>query len=195
MLILASRSKARQALLSSAVLSFDALAPAVDERAVEAELGETAPPDCVAAALAKAKAQEVSRRVAGAWVIGADQTLAFEGRMFHKPETLEAARAQLAALRGRTHRLQAGIALARDGEVVWSHVDSAELTMREFSAAERDAVLRLEGEGALDSVGAYRLEGPSVRLFDSVKGDYFTILGLPLLPLLGALRRYAPEVF
>jgi septum formation protein len=115
--------------------------------------------------------------------------------MLHKPASLAEARQQLDDLRGITHRLHAGVALAINGGVVWSIVEDAEMTFRAFSSAERDTVLALEGDAVLSSLGGYRLEGPSVRLFESIRGDYFAILGLPLLPLLAALRRYAPEVF
>jgi septum formation protein len=194
MLILASQSATRKALLSQAGLAFEARAASIDERALEAEAAERgADPAEIALVLAKAKAVSATRP--GAVVIGADQTLALGQELLHKPEGLAGAKAQLNRLRGRTHRLNAGVALARDGETLWSHVESAELTMRDFSDAERDAVLRQEGEAILSSVGGYRLEGPSVRLFETITGDYFTILGLPLLPLLAALRQFAPDVF
>lgn len=115
------------------------------------------------------------------------------GNILHKPESMAAARKQLDGLRGRAHHLHSGVALVREGEVLWSEVMTATLTMRSFSTAERDTVLGLEGDAVLGSVGAYRLEGPSIRLFERIEGDYFTILGLPLLPLLGALRQHAPE--
>lgn len=193
MLILASRSKARQALLSGAGLSFETVASALDERAVEAGLEPKTPPAELARRLAAAKATAVSQTRPSDWVIGADQTLALGEVLFHKPETMDAARRQLDTLRGRTHRLYSGVALAHGGALAWSDVDSAELTMRDFPAAEADEILRLEGEAILGSVGGYRLEGPSVRLFESIRGDYFTILGLPLLPLLAALRRHTPD--
>jgi len=195
MLILASRSKTRRTLLSNAGLAFDAVPADIDERAVETELGLDVEPETIAGRLAESKAVEVAGRHPRAWVVGADQVLALDGVLFHKPESIEAARRQLDRLRGRTHRLCSGVALARDGKVVWSHVDMAELAMRDFSAGERDEVLRLEGQDALGSAGAYRLEGPSIRLFETIRGDYFTILGLPLLPLLAALRQYAPDSF
>ena len=195
MLILASQSAARKALLAGVGLGFAARPAQIDERALEAEaLGKGADAAEVAEALAVAKAQAVSVDNPGAWVIGADQTLACEGVLYHKPANRAEAAEQLARLAGRRHTLNAGIALVRDGERLWSHVERAELTMRMTDAAERDAVLTLEGEAALGSVGAYRLEGPSIRLFEKVEGDYFTILGLPLLPLLAALRRLAPEL-
>jgi septum formation protein len=128
-------------------------------------------------------------------VVGADQVLAVEGALLHKPADMQAARIQLDRLRGRTHSLFSGLALARGGRVLWSGAERADLTMRDFSDDERDRVLELEGSSLLGSVGSYRLEGPSIRLFEHIDGDYSTILGLPLLPLLEALRRHAPEVF
>jgi septum formation protein len=196
MLILASQSATRISLLYQAGLRFDARPAAIDERAIEAQVaGDGADAAAVARRLAEVKALAVSATHPGALVIGADQTLALGSDLLHKPEGLAGARAQLDRLRGKTHRLHAGIALARDGQVLWSDVESAEMTMRDYSDAERDAILRLEGDAVLSSVGGYRLEGPSVRLFETISGDYFTILGLPLLPLLAALRRLAPEVF
>jgi septum formation protein len=192
MLILASNSAARKALLSGAGLSFESSPAPIDERTEEASvLGKG--PARVAQHLAEAKALAVSRRHPLETVIGADQTLSLDGEVFHKPESLDAARQQLARLRGRTHRLSCGIALAQTGRIVWSHIVQADLTMRAFTDAERDAILAAEGAAALGSVGAYRLEGPSVQLFERIEGDYFTILGLPLLPLLAALRLHAPE--
>ncbi len=193
MLILASNSAARKALLAGAALRFETSPAQIDERALEARLlGKAA--EAVARELAEAKALDVSRRNPGATVIGGDQLLAFEGELLHKPGSLEGARAQLDRLRGKLHHLHCGIALARDGGLLWSETHSARLLMREFSAAERDEVLALEGDAVLGSVGAYRLEGPSVRLFAAIEGDYFTILGLPLLPLLTAIRLHAPDL-
>lgn len=193
MLILASNSPARKALLTGAGLRFETSPAAIDERALEAGLLGKAP-EAVARELAAAKALDVSRHRPGDVVIGGDQMLAFEGELLHKPESLKAACQQLDRLRGRLHHLHCGIALARDGALLWSETHSARLLMRDFTDAERDEVLALEGEAALASVGAYRLEGPSVRLFAAIEGDYFTILGLPLLPLLAALRLHAPDI-
>lgn len=192
MLILASNSAARKALLAGAGLVFESSPAPIDERAEEAStLGKG--PAAVATRLAEAKALAVGEIYTAATVIGADQVLSLDGEIFHKPADMAAARTQLARLRGRTHRLICGVALARSGAVLWSHSAEAELTMRTFSDAELDAVLAEEGEAALSSVGAYRLEGPSLRLFERIDGDYFTILGLPMLPLLAALRLHAPE--
>ncbi len=191
MLILASTSAARKALLGGAGLDFESSPAPIDERAEEANaLGKA--PGAVAVHLATAKARAVSALHPGATVIGGDQVLSLGDAIFHKPANMAAARAQLDALAGRTHRLTSALALARDGAVLWSHSSIAELTMRSFSTAERDAVLAEEGDAVLGSVGVYRLEGPSIRLFDTIVGDYFTILGLPLLPLLAALREHAP---
>ena len=193
MLILASTSAARKALLAGAGLRFEASPAQIDERALEAQLLGKAP-EAVARQLAEAKALEVSRRRPGATVVGGDQVLAFENALLHKPADFAAARDQLDRLRGKLHHLHSGVALARDGELLWSVTHTARLLMREFTDAERDTVLALEGEAVLASVGAYRLEGPSVRLFAAIDGDYFTILGLPLLPLLTALRLHAPPL-
>jgi septum formation protein len=192
MLILASESRTRKALLAGAGLAFEARPAGVNEREIEAAaILNGATPILVAQELAEAKATAID----GAVVIGADQVLALDGELLHKTRDLEAARRQLDRLRGKTHELHAAVALAVKGRVVWSTVDTAELTMHDFSDTERDRVLALEGEAVLGSVGAYRIEGPSIRLFERVAGDYFTILGLPLLPLLAALRVHAPEVF
>jgi len=192
MLILASQSATRKALLAGAGLRFETSPAQIDERRLEAEvLGKGGDAPAVARRLAEAKALSVSLARRGV-VIGADQVLAVEGELLHKPGNLIAAAAQLDRLAGRTHFLHAGLALAEAGQLLWSGTSSASLTMRRFGAAERDQVLALEGAAVLASVGAYRLEGPSIQLFERIDGDYFTILGLPLLPLLEALRQHAP---
>jgi septum formation protein len=192
MLILASQSRIRAALLANAGLAFAIRPAALDERALEA--GAPPGPQGLARHLAEAKARSVSQGEPGAVVIGADQVLALDGEVLHKVADLDGARARLDRLKGRAHHLHAGVAIARAGEVLWSHVETARLVMRDFSDAERDLVLALEGPEVLASVAAYRLEGPSIRLFSAVEGDYFTILGLPLLALLGALRIHAPQL-
>lgn len=190
MLILASTSPTRKALLANAGIAFEAVAARVNERDIEAEaLVEGVSPPELALRLAEAKAGSVE----GAAVIGCDQILELEGSVLHKAANLDEARSRLDQLKGRTHALHSAVALARDGRLVWSAIETARLTMRRFTDTERDAVLAAEGEAVLGSVGAYRLEGPSVRLFERIEGDYFTILGLPLLPLLGALRQHAPR--
>lgn len=195
MLILASSSTTRKALLDKAGLPFSAEAAAIDERGLEAEaIAAGADGRDVALLLARHKAEAVSALHPDALVIGADQTLALGLELLHKPSDRADAAAQLDHLRGKTHRLHAAVTLVRNGELVWSDIQTAELTMRDFTAEERDTVLDLEGDEALHSVGGYRLEGPSIRLFETVVGDYFTILGLPLLPLLAALRDIAPEL-
>ncbi|WP_421761788.1 Maf family protein [Devosia sp.] len=194
MLILASKSATRQALLSGAGLRFETSPAQIDERLLEAEvLGKGGDAPAVARSLAEAKALSVSANHLQAVVIGADQVLAFGHSLLHKPASLADAARQLDLLNDGTHHLHAGVALAQAGTVLWSSVESATLTMRRFTQSERDAVLALEGEAVLGSVGAYRIEGPSVRLFERIEGDYFTILGLPLLPLLAALRKHAPH--
>lgn len=194
MLILASQSATRKALLSGAGLRFEACPAPIDERALEADLlGKGGTPADLARNLAKAKALAVSNQHPRAVVIGGDQVLAIDGHILHKPVDMSAARAQLQRLRGRTHQLLGGIALARNGQLLWSDLVVSTLTLRDFIDAELDQVLHLEGDAVLQSVGAYRFEGPSVRLFEAIDGDYFSILGLPLLPLLAALRLHAPE--
>lgn len=189
MLILASTSPTRKALLANAGIAFEPVAARVNERDIEAEaLVEGVSPPELALRLAEAKALSVE----GAAVIGCDQILELEGSVLHKAANLDEARSRLDQLKGKTHALHSAVALSREGRIVWSGTETARLTMRRFTDAERDAVLMAEGESVLGSVGAYRLEGPSVRLFERIEGDYFTILGLPLLPLLMALRQHAP---
>jgi septum formation protein len=190
MLILASESPTRKALLSNAGIDFEAMAARVNEREIEAaSLVERASGEALALTLAEAKALAV----AGDAVVGADQILELEGSILHKARSLEEARGRLDALRGKTHELHTAVVVAMSGKTVWRHVETARLTMRFFSDSERDTVLAEEGDAVLGSVGAYRLEGPSIRLFEKIEGDYFAILGLPLLPLLAALRQHAPE--
>ena len=194
MLILASQSATRKALLQQAGLVFSCQPASIDERGLEeAVIAAGGDGRDVALLLAERKAAAVAAAHPGATVIGADQTLSLGTELLHKPADRIAAAAQLDHLRGKTHRLHAAVALVRDDVLLWSGAETAELTLRDFSAQERDDVLAREGDAILSSVGGYRLEGPSIRLFETVTGDYFTILGLPLLPLLAALRTFAPE--
>jgi septum formation protein len=189
--VLASASPTRAALLRSAGIPITIDAAAIDEAEVKASLRTArAEPAVVAETLAELKAQRVSRRHAGSLVIGADQVLECDGVLFDKPVDLAAARTQLLALRGRTHRLVSAVVLARDGQRAWHHVDRADLRMRDFSAGFLDHYLESSGDAVLSSVGAYQLEGRGAQLFVSIDGDYFTILGLPLLPLLDILREH-----
>ena len=173
-------------------MAFEVLTADVDEPALRAELraGNAAiEPREVAAALARAKAEEVSRRQPEALVIGADQILELDGEIFAKPVDKPAAREQLLRLSGRTHELHSAVALALGGAVAWSETSTARLTVRPLGTVFLDHYLASAGERVLASVGGYELEGLGVHLFERVEGDYFTILGLPLLPLLAELRR------
>lgn len=188
-LILASASPFRNALLGNAGLAFDAVPPSVDERAIEETLTVSgATPSSLAVALAEAKARDVAQRFPEALVIGADQTLSLDGRVFHKPADMGAARQTIQSLSGKTHHLNSGVAIAHGRKVLWRLVDTARLTMRPLSSKQIEHYLEWVGQKALSSVGAYQIEGEGIRLFESIEGDYFTIIGLPLLPLLAALR-------
>lgn len=188
-LILASSSPFRRMLMENAGLHFQAIAADIDERAIEAPLErDGAGPDAVALVLAKAKAKEVSDRYAGSLVIGSDQTMSLGSQVFHKPNTMADAENHLRTLSGQTHRLNSAIALARNGDIIWEHVSHADLTMRELPADFIHRYLTRVGEKALSSVGAYQLEGEGIQLFSKIEGDYFTIVGLPMLPLLQQLR-------
>ncbi|MCG5241923.1 Maf family protein [Azospirillum doebereinerae] len=188
-LVLASGSRTRAAMLERAGLTAILDKPLVDEEEVKlAGRAEGVPADAVAEALAELKAQRVTRRHPGALVIGADQMLDCEGIWFDKPADRAGARDQLLSLRGKTHQLVSCAVVLRDGQRLWHKVDRAKLTMRWFSEAFLDDYLDRAGEEVLHSVGAYQLEGLGAQLFQKVEGDFFTILGLPLLPLLGFLR-------
>jgi len=188
-LILASGSATRRAMLAAAGLAVIPSPPAVDEAEVKASMrAEGGTPADVAEALAVLKAQRVSRRYPGDLVIGADQMLDCDGVWYDKPADRAAARDQLLALRGRTHTLTSTAVVVRDGERLWHATDRARLTMRSFSHVFLEGYLDAVGDAVLSSVGGYQLEGRGVQLFSKVDGDHFTVLGLPLLPLLGFLR-------
>ncbi|MBC2772410.1 Maf-like protein [Rhizobium sp. AQ_MP] len=190
-LILASGSKARQMLLKNAGLEFSAVPASVDERAIEESLPLAGrDPVSVARHLALAKANEVSRRFPGTYVIGCDQTMSLGSKIFHKANSIAEARETLLALRGRAHFLNSAVCLVRDEQLLWSEVVKACMQVREFSDEFLAGYLQRNGDAALSSVGCYQLEGEGVQLFDTIAGDYFTILGLPLLPLLAALRQH-----
>jgi septum formation protein len=186
-LVLASKSDIRGKILAAAGLRFGIRPAQIDERAIEAKAGSL---DAAAAAalLARAKADAVAATQTGSLVLGCDQTLALGSERFSKPANRIEAAHQLRALRGQTHALHSAMALVRDGKVLFELVDTARLTMRDFSDRFLDDYLEMAGDAALASVGAYQLEGIGIHLFERVEGDYFTILGLPLMPFLAYLR-------
>jgi septum formation protein len=189
-IILASGSAHRRMLLANAGLEFSVEKPDIDERAVEAALaGSGTNPEDVAAILAEAKATGVSERHQEALVIGSDQTLSLDDERFHKPADMEAARRQLLRLSGRTHQLSSAVVLVRGGETLWRHLAVAHMTMRRLDPAYIGCYLSRVGDAALSSVGCYQIEGEGIRLFEKIEGDFFAIVGLPLLPLLAALRQ------
>jgi septum formation protein len=189
-IILASASSARIRLLTDAGIAFEARPAPIDERDVEEPLIKDAvAPAGIAEALAAAKALAFRDIGGDALVVGADQVLDCDGRRWTKPGSLAEAKAQLEALAGRTHRLHSAVAAVRSGAVVWRHIATATMTMRSLSPQFVDLYLARVGAAALTSVGAYQIEGPGIQLFEEIEGDYFAILGLPLLPLLAFLRR------
>lgn len=188
--LLASKSAARCAILKAAGVEFETQSPVVDEEAAKTSLAvEGLNPRDMADALAEMKALKVSRR-SGGLVIGADQTLDLDGALIDKAPTMLAARERLLVLRGRRHKLHSAVVVALDGVVIWRQVETATLTMRSFSDVFLDQYLAAEGDEVLRCVGCYRLEGQGAQLFERIDGDYFSILGLPLLGLLDLLRRY-----
>lgn len=188
-LVLASASASRRRLLASAGLGFEALAAGVDEAEVKLALqAEGAEPIQAAETLAELKAARISAQRPGALVIGADQLLACEGRWYDKPADLEAAADQLLALAGRTHSLETAVCVVHDGTRLWHHNAVCRLAMRRFHRGFAERYLAAAGPAALESVGGYQLEGLGVQLFSRIEGDFFAILGLPLLPLLDFLR-------
>ncbi|MDP3174151.1 MAG: Maf family protein [Phenylobacterium sp.] len=188
--VLASKSQARSMVLAGAGVTFETAVAGVDEDAVKVALmAEGQGPREIADALAELKAVKVSRSRQGL-VVGADQTLEFEGGLYDKVDTLAAAGERLRLLRGKPHRLHSAVVVAQDGAPIWREIVSATLTMRSFSDEFLNEYLELDGAEALGSVGCYRLEGRGVQLFSRIEGDYFTILGLPLMGLLDLLRRH-----
>ena len=186
-LILASQSAARRMLLAGAGITFDAALADIDERGIQRRSNLTAPGD-IAALLAEQKAAFVSLRHPGRYVVGADQTLSVGDRLFNKPTGRDQAAQQLRDLSGKTHELHSAIAVACDGATLFSHVSVAHMTMRQLDDSAIDTYLDAAGDKVTTSVGAYQLEGLGVHLFELIEGDHFTILGLPLLPLLKFLR-------
>lgn len=188
-LVLASKSNIRRALLAAAGVAVEVVPSDIDERAVEGKVPSKSPAG-VAALLARAKASAVARSRPGRLVLGADQVLALDAKRFTKPADRAAARAQLRELAGQAHELHSAIAFVQDATVLFEHVSTARLTMRTFSDEFLECYLDAAGVAATESVGAYQLEGLGVQLFNSVDGDYFTVLGLPLLAVLDFLRRH-----
>ncbi len=187
-LILASQSRAREMLLASSGLRFEAMPADIDERGLQLGSKLSGPAE-IASLLAREKARWVSARRAGHYVVGADQTLALGSRLFNKPDGRAAAAEQLRALSGQTHELHSAIAVVLDGKIMFETVAVARMTMRPLSGDDIRIYLDEAGEAVTTSVGAYQLEGLGVHLFERIEGDHFTILGLPLLPLLAFLRR------
>ncbi|PSO20368.1 Maf family nucleotide pyrophosphatase [Bradyrhizobium sp. MOS003] len=187
-LILASQSSARKMLLSNAGLEFKAVTADIDERGIQLASALSNPRE-IALLLAREKAKAISAGYPGSYVIGADQTLALGNRLFNKPAGRPQALVQLRALAGNSHELNSAVAVAHGGQVVFEDVSVARMTMREMTEDELSAYLDAAGDAVTTSVGAYQLEGLGIHLFERIEGDHFTILGLPLLPLLAFLRR------
>lgn len=189
MIVLSSSSATRRKLLSQTGLYFKTAKPPVDESVIKATLKKAgASAAQVADNLAESKANSVGMIIPGAYVIGADQMLDCDGVWFDKPEDRDGARRHLQSLRGKTHSLITAAVIAFEGRIVWRHTETAKMTMRDFSDGFLDQYLDKAGEGLTRSVGAYELEGAGAQLFERIEGDFFSILGLPLIPLLGALR-------
>jgi septum formation protein len=190
-IVLASGSRARREMLAAAGVHFTVQAADVDEPAIRTRMRQAdanVDPKRIAAVLAAAKAEDVSGKIGGSLIIGADQVLALGGELLSKAPSVEAARETLRKLRGRTHELHSAVAFAENGKITWEHVATARLTMRDFSDAFLNDYLLRAGDQVRQSVGAYELEGLGVQLFDKIEGDYFTVLGLPLMPVLAELR-------
>ncbi len=188
-LVLASKSFARRNMLSAAGIPIEIVPAEIDERALERNLGGNRDPDEIALLLSWEKASVVSFKSPSRFVVGADQTLAMGSLRFNKPESVEDARGQLRMLRGNSHTLHSAVTLVQDGSVLFRVVDTARLRMRHFSDDYLDQYLEAVGPAVTKSVGGYQLETLGIHLFERVEGDYFTILGMPLLPLLDFLRR------
>jgi septum formation protein len=188
-LVLASKSAIRRTLLETAGLPVEVCAADIDERGIETK-SSAQTPEAVAALLAREKAFAIARSRRGRLVLGADQVLGLDNQLFSKPNDRAAARVQLRALSGRTHALYSAVVFVQDDAVLFEYVGIARLTMRAFSDRFLDGYLDAVGDAAMASVGAYQLEGLGVQLFDRIEGDYFTVLGLPLLPALDFLRRH-----
>ena len=189
-IILASTSESRRQVLTAAGVPFTTASPTIDETILkDALLRDHTPLERIAGALADAKALQISQAHPQALVLGGDQTLLFDGELISKCPDMAAARALLMRLRGKQHRLVGGLTLAHEAKVVWRHTETAELWMRHFSDAFLDRYLKTEGPSVLSTVGCYKLEGLGAQLFHRITGDYFAILGLPLLPLLAELRK------
>jgi len=187
MIILASKSASRRAMLDAARVSFRAVPAAIEERAIEAGLGE-ARPDEVALALAQAKALAVSREQPGLWVLGSDSLVEVDGRRFDKPASRDEAAAHLRFFSGKCMGLHSAAALARDGEIAFSHAEMASLAVRDLSEGFIESYLDEEWPDVGNCVGVFRLEGRGVHLFERIEGNHFTVLGMPLLAVLSALR-------
>lgn len=186
-LILASKSSARREVLANAGVSFEIQVAGIDEDALKVPGVDARE---LAIELAKAKALAVSEQHPQAVVLGADQTLAFNGGLISKAPSLEAAKARLSDMRGKPHQLHSGVALAQGGKILWADADTAHMRVRDFSDAFLDRYIEVEGEELLHCVGSYRLEGMGSQLFDKVDGDYFTVLGMPLWLVLEQLRQF-----
>lgn len=187
-LITASQSSARKMLLANAGLEFKAVTADIDERGIQLASALSNPRE-IALLLAREKAKAISASYPGSYVIGADQTTALGNRLFNKPAGRPQALAQLRDLAGNSHELNSAVAVAHDGQIVFEDVSVARMTMREMTEDELSIYLDAAGDAVTTSVGAYQLESPGIHLFERIEGDHFTILGLPLLPLLAFLRR------
>jgi septum formation protein len=188
-LVLASASPFRRMLLENAGIRFQAMAAEIDERAIESQVEQQhSPPEEMALILAEAKARKVGEVFPQDIIIGSDQTMSLGERVYHKPKDMKEAREHLLSLSGKTHQLNSAIVLTRGTDILWKHVSCARMTVRALSAGFVERHLERVGAKALSSVGAYQLEGEGIQLFERIEGDYFTILGLPMLPLLAKLR-------